>query len=411
MAKALNINASSRELVEQYEKYKSSGKQLDMSRGKPATEQLDNLSALLTQISKNSDCYSENGIDCRNYGYLEGIPEAKKMFAQILEVNPENVVVCGNSSLNIMYDTISNGYIYGFNGEKPWCKQDKIKFLCPSPGYDRHFAITSLFGFEQIVIPMTSEGPDMDLVRQYAENDPAVKGIWCVPKYSNPTGVTFSEKVVKEFAALKPAANDFIVMWDNAYAVHDLNGTTDKLISVMKEAEERGTQDLFYIFTSTSKISWSGAGISCVAMSFANKERFLKIMGVKTIGYDKLAMLRHARMVGANLPVIMAKHAKIIKPKFDLCFKYFAELKKDIEGFEYSTPNGGYFINVNVPAGKAKRVVSLAAEAGLKLTPAGATFPGGFDPEDKNIRIAPTYPTLDELDTALRLFSICVRLA
>lgn len=399
------------DLEKQYNAYKASGTILDMSRGKPATEQLDNLSPLLTEIKRNSECYSENGMDCRNYGGLDGIPEAKSIFANILGVSSENVVVCGNSSLNIMYDTISNGYAFGLNGCEPWSRQGMVKFLCPVPGYDRHFAITSLFGFEPVNIPVLKDGPDMELVRKYAENDPSVKGIWCVPKYSNPTGVTFSDKVVKEFAALKPAAKDFIVMWDNAYAVHDFNDTPDKLLSVLKEAQERGTQDLFYIYTSTSKITWSGAGISCVAMSLANKERYLKIMGIKTIGYDKLAMLRHARMLNEHLPEIMRGHGDIIRAKFELCYKYFAKLEREIEGFDFSRPNGGYFINVNVPAGKAKRVVSLAAQAGLKITPAGATFPDGIDPEDRNIRIAPTYPSLRELEDALRLFSICVLLA
>lgn len=398
-------------LEEQYNEYKKSGKALDMSRGKPSTKQLDNLSALLTEISDNDDCYSENGMDCRNYGCLEGIPEAKRMFANVLGVKPENVIVCGNSSLNIMYDTISTIFMFGFKGCEPWSRQEKRKFLCPVPGYDRHFAITELFGFEMIPVPMLEDGPDMDVVRKYAENDDTVKGIWCVPKYSNPTGVTFSDRVVKEFASLSPAAKDFVVMWDNAYAVHDLTSTPDTLLSVLPEAEKNGREDMIFQFTSTSKISWSGAGISCTAMSEANKKWFLKIMGVKTIGYDKLAMLRHARMLNAHLPEIMARHAEVIYPKFELCYKYFEVLAREVEGFRFSKPNGGYFINVYVKPGKAKKIVSLAAEAGLKLTSAGASFPYGKDPEDSNIRIAPTYPSIENLEDALRLFSVCVRLA
>ena len=397
-------------LSAEYEKYKSSGKKLDMSRGKPSAEQLDNMTGLLTEISDIDGCFSENGIDCRNYGCLEGIPEAKRLFAGILGVREENVVVCGNSSLNIMFDLINNAYTFGIHGCEPWSRQGGIKFLCPAPGYDRHFAITKLFGAEMITVPMLADGPDMDLVRKYAA-DPCVKGIWCVPKYSNPTGVTYSDRVVREFTSLKPAAKDFAVIWDNAYAVHDLTDTPDTLLSVLPLAEENGTADHFYLFTSTSKISWSGAGISCIAMSEKSKAEFLEIMKVKTIGFDKLAMLRHARLLCRSLGDVMRMHASVIRPKFELCYKYFERLAADIPGFVFSRPNGGYFINVNVPAGKAKQIVSLAEEAGLKLTPAGATFPYGKDPADSNIRIAPTYPTLPELEEALALFDICVRLA
>jgi DNA-binding transcriptional MocR family regulator len=403
----LNIN----QLENQYNQFKQRGKTLDMSRGKPSASQLDSLSPLLTELKDNADCFSENGIDCRNYGCPDGIPEARRLFASILEVDADNIIVCGNSSLNLMYDVISTAYTFGLNSCKPWGKQEKMKFLCPVPGYDRHFAITKLFGFEHINIPMNSDGPDMDLVKQYVENDETVKGIWCVPKYSNPTGVTYSDKVVKEFASLKPAAKDFVVMWDNAYAVHSFTDTPDTLLPVLKEAEKQGSENLFYIFTSTSKITWSGAGISCLAMSKANKQAYMKYLGIRTIGYDKLNMLRHARFLSRNLTDIMKKHGDAVKEKFELCYKYFEVLEKEVEGFEFSRPNGGYFINVNVPAGKAKKVVSLAAEAGLILTPAGATFPGGVDPEDKNIRIAPTYPDIAELDEALKLFSVCVRLA
>ena len=398
-------------LLREYNKYKNSGKALDMSRGKPSSEQLDGMTNLLTEISDIEGCFSENGIDCRNYGCLEGIPEAKRLFAGILGVRPENVVVCGNSSLNIMFDTVTNAYTFGIHGCEPWSRQKGIKFLCPAPGYDRHFAITKLFGIEMITVPMRSDGPDMDMVRKYAENDPSVKGIWCVPKYSNPTGVTFSDEVVRAFASMRPAAKDFIVIWDNAYAVHDLNSTPDTLLPVLPLAEQYGTEDHFYLFTSTSKISWSGAGISCVAMSEKNKAEFLEIMKIKTIGFDKLAMLRHARLLCRSLKDVMAMHAGIIAPKFELCFNCFASLERDIPGFTYSKPNGGYFINVNVPKGKAKQIVALAAEAGLKLTPAGATFPYGNDPDDSDIRIAPTYPTKEELSEALKLFDICVRLA
>jgi DNA-binding transcriptional MocR family regulator len=405
--KCLNKN----QLENEYNSYKQKGKTLDMSRGKPSPSQLDNLWGMLTEITKSEDCYSENGTDCRNYGCPDGIPEAKRLFADILEMKSDNIIVCGNSSLNLMYDTISMGYLFGVNGCTPWGRQEKIKFLCPVPGYDRHFAITKLFGFEHINIPMTEEGPDMDRVRQYAENDETVKGIWCVPKYSNPTGITFSDRVVREFASLKPAAKDFAVMWDNAYAVHGFTETPDKLLPVMAEAEKKGNEDLFYIFTSTSKITYSGGGISCIALSEKNKQVYLKLMGIRTIGYDKLNMLRHARFLSKHLEEVMEKHGRAVREKFELCYKYFEVLEREVEGFGFSRPNGGYFINVNVPAGKAKQVVSLAREAGLILTPAGATFPGGVDPEDRNIRIAPTYPTAGELEEALKLFSICVKLA
>lgn len=398
------------ELLAEYNKYKHSGVSLDMSRGKPSAEQLDNMTSLLTEISDIDGCFSENGIDCRNYGCLEGIPEAKRLFAGILGTNPENVVVCGNSSLNIMFDTVMNAYTFGLHGCEPWSRQGNVKFLCPVPGYDRHFAITRLFGIEMINIPIYPDGPDMELVRKYAENDPSVKGVWCVPKYANPTGVTYSDSVVRAFAALRPAAPDFIVMWDDAYAVHDLNDTPDTLLPVLPLAEKNGTEDHFFLFTSTSKISWSGAGISCVAMSLKSKAEFLDIMKIKTIGFDKLAMLRHARLLCRSLGDVMKMHASVIRPKFELCFRYFEPLSRDIPGFTYSTPNGGYFININVPSGKAAAIVKLASEAGLKLTPAGATFPYGKDPEDRNIRIAPTYPNIKELESALRLFSICVRL-
>lgn len=398
------------ELLEQYNNIKFQHLALDMSRGKPSTSQLNKLSSLLTEISENDDCYSENGIDCRNYGCLEGIPEAKKLFAGILGTKPDNVVVCGNSSLNIMFDTISNAYMFGLNGCEPWQKQEKIKFLCPAPGYDRHFAISEMFGMEMINIRINSDGPDMDDIERYI-TDETVKGIWCVPKYSNPTGITYSPEIVKRFAALKPRAKDFIVIWDDAYAVHDISEKHDYLLPILPEAEKQGSEDLFYIFTSTSKISWSGAGISCVAMSLANKERFLKIMSVKTIGFDKLAMLRHARMLNRSIDRIMRGHASIIRPKFELCIEYFTELQKDVPSFQFSKPNGGYFINVNVAEGKAKRIVALASEAGLKLTNAGATFPYGIDPKDSNIRIAPTYPDINELEKALKLFCICVKLA
>ncbi len=404
------IRLQKSELLAEYQKYKDSGKKLDMSRGKPSAEQLDNMTSLLTEISDIDGCFSENGIDCRNYGCLEGIPEAKRLFAAILGVRECNVIVCVNSSLNIMFDTVSNAYTFGLHGCEPWSRQGRIKFLCPVPGYDRHFAITKLFGIEMINIPVLCDGPDMDLVRKYAENDPAVKGIWCVPKYSNPTGVTYSDRVVREFAALKPAAKDFTVIWDDAYAVHDLNDTPDQLLPVLPLAEQNGTADHFYLYTSTSKISWSGAGISCVAMSENSKAEFLDIMKVKTIGFDKLAMLRHARLLCRSLGDVMKMHASVIRPKFELCYKYFERLAADIEGFTYSRPNGGYFINVNVPAGKAKAIVKLASDAGLKLMPAGATFPYGVDPADSNIRIAPTFPTLAELEDALVLFDICVRL-
>ncbi|MDL2287189.1 aminotransferase class I/II-fold pyridoxal phosphate-dependent enzyme [Eubacteriales bacterium OttesenSCG-928-G02] len=396
-----------------YNEIKAKNLKLDMSRGKPSPKQLDKIEGLLNVLTKSEDCYTKDGIDCRNYGNPDGIKDIKKVFAKMLDLNEDNILVFGNSSLNIMFDLISKAWCFGICGEKPWGHQEKIKFLCPVPGYDRHFAITEHFGIEMINIPMDENGPDMDLVEQLTQNDESVKGIWCVPKYSNPTGITFSDKTVKRFAALKPAASDFRVFWDNAYCVHDLNDYSDNLLNILTEAEKHGNEDNFYIMTSTSKITFAGSGISCLAVSRHNADDVMKTFKIKTIGHDKINMLRHAKYLnyGERIKEIMDEHKKIIKPKFDLCIEYFEKYLKNISGVSWSKPNGGYFINLNVPDQTAKKIVKLAQEAGLVLTPAGASYPYGINPDDNSIRIAPTYPSSEELEEALKLLVVCVKLA
>lgn len=398
-------------LTEEYNKIKNSGKKLDMSRGKPSPAQLDIAEKMLTVLSASSDCIAENGIDCRNYGVLGGIPEVRRLFAEILDVPEKNVLMGGNSSLNMMYDLISKAFTTGLRGNEPWYKSH-VKFLCPSPGYDRHFGVTEHFGIGLILVPMYADGPDMDAVEEYVK-DPAVKGIWNVPKYSNPTGVTYSDETVRRFAKLKPAAPDFCIIWDNAYCVHHLTDTPDTLLNIFTEAAKYGTEDMIYEYASTSKVTFSGAGVSCVIASDANIKELSDDMKVRTIGNDKLNMLRHARFLApeGKLEEVMREHRSILEPKFELCYKRFGEQLSDIPGVSWTHPNGGYFITLYTPNGTAKHVVGLAKEAGLVVTPAGSGFPYNVDPDDRTIRIAPSYPDLDELDAALHLLCICVKLA
>lgn len=403
-------------LEKEFEDVKGKGLKLDMSRGKPSKAQLDLSMGMMDVLKSTSDLVCEEGADCRNYGVIDGIKEAKQLLSDMMEVPKDNIIIFGNSSLNVMYDTVARAMTHGIMGSTPWAKLDKVKFLCPVPGYDRHFAITEHFGIEMINIPMTSDGPDMDLVEQYVENDPAVKGIWCVPKYSNPQGYTYSEETVKRFANLKPAAPDFRIYWDNAYSVHHLyddEKEQDFLLEILEECAKAGNPDIVYKFTSTSKISFPGSGIAAVAASKANLDDFRKYMTVQTIGHDKLNQLRHVRFF-KNLDGVhahMSKHAAILRPKFEMVE---ATLEKELGGLgigSWTTPKGGYFISFESMDGCAKAIVAKAKEAGVVMTGAGATYPYGKDPKDSNIRIAPSFPPLEELEKAAQVFVVCVKLA
>lgn len=398
---------------EKYESYKNSGMKLDMSRGKPASDQLDLSGYLLGILEDNKDCVLENGIDCRNYGLPAGIPQIRKLFGEILGVSPKNVIAGGNSSLNMMFDTVSHAYTKGVAGCTPWGKLKKVKFLCPVPGYDRHFGVTAYFGIDMINIPMNSDGPDMDIVEKYVENDESVKGIWCVPKYSNPSGITYSDETVRRFAALKPKAKDFRIFWDNSYALHDITDTPDTLLNLYEEALKNKNEDIVFMFTSTSKITFPGGGVACFAASDANIAWALESIAYQTIGPDKLNQLRHAKAFPdfASVRAQMEKHRAIIAPKFKAVIDCFEKNLSGIPGVSWTKPNGGYFISLELPEGCASRVVKMASEAGLVLTPAGATFPYGKDPRDTNIRIAPTYPSVDELEKALDLLVCCIKLS
>lgn len=408
------LNALRAELTKQYEDVKGKGLKLNMARGLPSAEQLDMEADFFDTLHPESDFYSEAGIDCRNYGELTGITEARKLMADMMEVSPEEVIVFGNSSLNIMYDTVCRSVVLGVCGSTPWCKLDKVKFLCPVPGYDRHFAITEQFGIEMINIPLHNDGPDMDMVEEYVNNDPAVKGIWCVPKYSNPSGITYSDEVVRRFANLKPAAEDFRIYWDNAYTIHHLyNGKEAELLEILEECKKAGNPDMVFKFCSTSKVTFPGSGIAALAASENNLAFVKKIITIQTIGHDKLNQLRHVRYFKNidGMKAHMKKHAAIVRPKFELVVDV---LKKELESLEIGTwtnPNGGYFISFNSLPGCAKRIVTMCKDAGVTLTGAGAAYPYKKDPEDSNIRIAPTYPSMEELAKALEVFVICVKLA
>ena len=400
-------------LNEKYEAVKAKGLKLDMSRGKPGADQLSLTENVLSAVTKNEECFAENGFDCRNYGELDGIPEAKKLFAEILGVQSENVIIGGSSSLNLMYDEITRAMLFGvYGGEKPWGAQGKIKFLCPVPGYDRHFGICELMGIEMINIPMSEDGPDMELVEKYVSADESVKGIWCVPKYSNPGGCIYSDEVVKRLACLKPKAKDFRIFWDNAYIVHDLYGYKP-LANIFELAKEAGNEDIVVMFTSTSKISFAGAGVSAMAASVNNVNKTKKAMGIQTIGFDKLNQLRHAKCFKTADDVIehMEKHAKILRPKFEAVLDAFEKELAPLGIASWSKPLGGYFISLDVTRGCAKRVYELAKAAGVTLTPAGAPFPYGIDPEDKNLRIAPSFPPVFELEAAVEILCLCVKIA
>ena len=401
------------ELTKTYEDAKGKGLKLDMSRGKPGISQLDMGMDILDALNSKSDMKTEDGMDVRNYGVLDGIPEAKRLMAGIMGVKPENVVVCGNASLSIMYDTISRSMTHGVMGSTPWCKLDKVKFLCPVPGYDRHFAITEHFGIEMINVPMSQQGPDMDMVERLVAEDSAIKGIWCVPKYSNPQGYSYSDETVRRMAALKPAAKDFRIFWDNAYAVHDLyDDRKDTILEILSECEKAGNPDMVYEFCSTSKISFSGAGVAALASSRGNIDFIKKSMTIQTIGYDKINQLRHVRYFKDinGLKAHMKKHAALLKPKFEAVLTTLDEEFSGLDIGEWTKPNGGYFISFEAMDGCAKAIVAKCKEAGMTLTGAGATFPYGKDPKDSNIRIAPSFPTPEEMKQAAELFALCVKL-
>jgi DNA-binding transcriptional MocR family regulator len=402
------------EVYKKYEELKGMGLNLNMARGKPGADQLDLSMGILTSIKEEDAMKGADNMDFRNYGILTGIQECKELLAPMIESPAENIIVYGNSSLNIMYDTVSRSYSHGVMGSTPWCKLDKVKFLCPVPGYDRHFAITEFFGIEMINIPLGADGPDMDMVEEYVNNDPAVKGIWCVPKYSNPTGTTYSAETVKRLAALKPAAEDFRIFWDNAYCIHHLyNGTIDTLPNISEECEKAGNPDMYYKFASTSKVTLPGSGVACLASSTANLDWIKKQMTVQTIGHDKLNMLRHVKFFGDfnGMEEHMKKHAEILRPKFAAVTNALESALGSTGIASWTSPNGGYFISLNVLDGCAKRVVSLCADAGVVMTGAGATYPYGKDPKDSNIRIAPTLPTPAELEKACEVLVTSVKLA
>jgi len=401
-------------LKEKYEEYKARGLSLDMSRGKPDTNQLDLSIAMLDILTGKEACLSANGTDYRNYGFTDGTPEAKALFSELLEVPAENIIVMGNSSLSIMYDTMARCMLYGVpGGNGPWCKEEKVKFLCPSPGYDRHFAVCESLGIEMIYVPMTPDGPDMDIVESLVKDDAQIKGIWCVPKYSNPEGITYSDETVRRFARLQCAAPDFRIFWDNAYVVHDLYDDGDVLLNLFEEAARAGQPDIVYLFASTSKISFPGSGVAVMAASERNIKHIKSVLQVQTIGYDKLNMQRHVHFFknAAGVKEHMKKHAAILRPKFELVLHAFERELAPCGIAEWTKPKGGYFISLNLADGCAARVYALALEAGVTLTAAGAAFPYGKDPRDRNLRIAPTYPTIEELGLAVEVLCVCCRLA
>ena len=400
-------------LNKEYAEAKAKGLALDMSRGKPSAKQLDVSLGLLDTINSSSDLKALDGTDCRNYGVLDGIPEAKKLMADMMGTTPDHVIVYGNASLNIMYDQISRAYTHGILGNTPWCKLDKVKFLCPVPGYDRHFAITERFGIEMINIPMSESGPDMGMVEEYVSKDASVKGIWCVPKYSNPQGYTYSEETVKRMAALKPAAEDFRIFWDNAYVIHDLyDDNKDEIADIISECEKAGNPDMVFEFASTSKVSFPGSGIAALATSANNIADIKKQLTIQTIGHDKLNQLRHVRFFKDinGLKEHMRKHAEFMRPKFEAVESVLEEELGGLGIGSWTEPKGGYFISFEAMDGCAKAIVAKCKEAGVKLTGAGATFPYGKDPKDSNIRIAPSFPTPEEMKQAAELFVLCVKL-
>ena len=407
------LTALKKELEKQFEDVKGKGLKLDMSRGKPAKAQLDLSNGMMDILNSETDLVSSDGVDCRNYGILDGISDARKLLADMSEVPERNILIYGNSSLNVMFDTVARAMTHGFLGSTPWCKLDKVKWLCPVPGYDRHFAITEYFGIEMINIPMHSDGPDMDMVEKLVSSDPSIKGIWCVPKYSNPDGTTYSEEVVKRFARLKPAAKDFRIYWDNAYSVHHLyEDKQDFLLEILDECKKAGNPDLVYKFTSTSKISFPGSGIAAIATSINNMQDIKKQFSIQTIGHDKVNQLRHVRFFKDldGIKKQMQKHAEILRPKFELVESIFEEELGGLDIATWTKPHGGYFISFTSMNGCASAIIDKCKKVGLELTSAGCSYPYHHDPNDNNIRIAPSFPSLNELELAAKLFTLVVKI-
>ncbi len=397
----------------EFDRCKALSLKLNMARGKPAQAQLDAVSGILNTVVQAEDCIDDDGVDTRNYGELAGLPSCRKLWADILDCKPEQVFVGGSASLSLMYDVIARGFTHGLkNSPRPWCREENIKFLCPAPGYDRHFRITESFGFQLITVPMTENGPDMDMVENLVQ-DPAVKGIWCVPKYSNPDGIIYSEETVRRFANLKPAAPDFAIMWDNAYGVHQFEGEYVPFPDILSLCEEAGNPDMVYEFASTSKITLAGGGVSCLATSEANLKYLMKLFGVQIISYDKVNQLRHVRFLKdkAHTLEIMKIHASFMAPKFHVVAEHLNREIRPLEIAQWNEPKGGYFVSLNAMPGTAKRTLELCRQAGVTMTDAGATFPYGIDPQDSNIRIAPSLPPVEELHKAMEVFCICLRLA
>lgn len=413
MSKA-ELEALRAELSAKYKEYQAMDLGLNMARGKPCVEQLNLSMGMMDVLGSDDDLTCDDGTDCRNYGVLDGVHEAKVLLADMMEVGIDNIIVYGNSSLNVMYDTIARSMTHGVMGSTPWCKLDKVKFLCPVPGYDRHFKITEYFGIEMINVPMTPEGPDMDMVERLVKEDDSIKGIWCVPKYSNPQGYSYSKETVKRFASLEPKANDFRIYWDNAYTVHHLyDDDRDELVEILDECKKAGNPDMVYKFASTSKISFPGSGVSVLASSLNNLADIKRQLSVQTIGHDKVNQLRHVRFFGDidGIKAHMRKHADILRPKFEAVLNI---LKRELGGLgigEWTKPKGGYFISFDSLDGCAKDIVAKCKKAGVEMTGAGATYPYGKDPHDSNIRIAPSYPPINDLITAAELFALCVKLS
>ena len=399
-------------VLAEFEGWKARGLTLNMARGKPGKAQLDLVSDIMTVLTDPDDCMDE-GVNARNYGELSGIPSARKLFAEILGCKPSQVFAAGNSSLQLMYDTVSKAYTHGLlHSESPWCRQEGLKWLCPAPGYDRHFKVTESFGFELVTVPMTESGPDMDVVEQLIR-DPKVKGMWNVPKYSNPDGIIYSDETIERIAAMKPAAPDFLLMWDNAYCIHEFDGEFVPFPDILSLCEKYGNADMVFEYASTSKITLPGSGVACFACSEANMAYLTKLLGVQIISFDKMNQLRHVKYLRdkAHTLALMKKHAAILKPKFDMVTDTLAREIAPLGIAAWHTPKGGYFVSVNTAPGLAKRTLALCKEAGVVMTDAGATFPYGRDPQDSNIRIAPSLPPVEELEQAMAVFCCCLKLA